>query len=365
MENTAQERAPKMVFTTMRGGKGYVVDEVDAYIETIRNAYSELTQELDETLMNQAQSVAELAEERNAHGETRHRIAELTELLEKREAQMRRAETEYEQYRKNGDQLQGELATAKRELYEFKSRLEEQESENESLRQQVESDLKTIEKLGEELRMTIEQGDIWKQSAVEEQEELRKQLLEKEQELDKLGEDIEKLQEFQYIPEAGADDKYSAAPLSYAAQYVDIFETVRISADNYAFEVEKKMDALLAEAESTAAQQVAEAERTAEETVSAAREESEELMRNATAQAEDILRSAGADAEGITREAQLNSDNARKKAEETVQEAERRAEEALTRAREELATIRGLIEKASAVYQSLCSTKAQQDIEMI
>ena len=394
MAETVKDNPGKVEFTMLRGGKGYVVAEVDAYVETIRGAYSELEQELNKISLDREKCAADLSAAQESHrqmqSQMQNRIFEMSGNIEDAGLKLTQAAKEYESLleekkqtvnladelikkledaeqlaeqnqnacsamEKRALEAEGELASQtegspekleelQEELAQVNEQFEQVRNENESLRRQVSEHEKKIQEQEKHTEMIMEQADSQNVQLQQEYSRLMEDIREKDEEL-------QRLQEYQDENADEAEYGLSAVAVSngYADQYVSILEVVRTAADRYAYEMEKRMSTLLEEAQTNAAEQQSHAKREAEELVRTAREESE-----------DILRNAKADADGIAQEAGIKAEIIQKKADETLQAAEQRATETLSRARQELSEVRSLIERASAEYQALCAEKAQE-----
>lgn len=84
MGKTVQERTSNVMFTTLQRGKGYLAEEVNTYIETIRNAYILLETEYNEKVKENAKLTAQLNRANDGDvGDTANYIQQISELTHK------------------------------------------------------------------------------------------------------------------------------------------------------------------------------------------------------------------------------------------------------------------------------------------
>jgi len=124
MADTEKANSNKVIFTTLRGGKGYAVDEVDAYVETIRSAYSELEQELNEVSRDRDNRIADLSAEQESCRQMQNQIFEMSGTIDDSLLQLVQAVKASESLREKSEQAEKQSAELAEDLEDAKHQAE-------------------------------------------------------------------------------------------------------------------------------------------------------------------------------------------------------------------------------------------------
>jgi len=286
-------------FTKVSGGKMYLSEEVDRYIEIIGSAYAEALEELEKIKeqnlkdnenfkQEQEKTITTLAQERKT---SQKEIAELNELLK-------------------GERVLKEEALAK--ANDIENAKADNAGDIEKISQALEAEKAHKSNLQKELAEAQSNSD-----------KLQSQLA-------KAQEDSEKLQQEKATLQATIDN----GSLGHAGNYIDLLTRTSDMADTYVRDIEDRMNQLEAQANVKADEQLSQAREQATNTISEAKAQSTQII-----------------------------DEAIGKADTMIKKAEAKRQEILTRTRTEYEGIRGLIEQASKEYASIATNAKEEDIE--
>ena len=278
-------------FTKVSGGKMYLSEEVDRYIEIIGSAYAEALEELEKIKeqnlkdnenfkQEQEKTITTLAQERKT---SQKEIAELNELLK-------------------GERVLKEEALAK--ANDIENAKADNAGDIEKISQALEAEKAHKSDLQKELAEAQSNSD-----------KLQSQLA-------KAQEDSEKLQQEKATLQATIDN----GSLGHAGNYIDLLTRTSDMADTYVRDIEDRMNQLEAQANVKADEQLSQAREQATNTISEAKAQSTQII-----------------------------DEAIGKADTMIKKAEAKRQEILTRTRTEYEGIRGLIEQASKEYASIAT----------
>ena len=297
-------------FTKVSGGKMYLSEEVDRYIEIVGNAYAEALEELDELKeqnlkasenfkQEQEKTIQTLAQERKTR---QKEIAELNESLKSERISKEAALAKANDIEKNKLDNTADIEKVNQLLVEAKE-------SNGNLRNELNS---------EKEQKTVLQKQL----------EEQKSLL--QEELAKAQEDNAKLQQEKTTLKATLDN----GSLGHAGNYIDLLKRTSDMADAYVSDIEDKMNQLENEANTKTEEQLSQAREQATNIVGEAKGQSDRIIEEATNQASTM-----------------------------VKKAEAKRQEILMRTRTEYEGIRGLIEQASKEYVNMATSAKEEDLE--
>ena len=330
-------------FTKVSGGKMYLSEEVDRYIEIVGSAYSEALEELDELKeqkikdsenfkQEQEKIINSLAKERQT---SQKEIADLNERLKserisKDVAIAKANDIEKTKTDNTGDieKISQALEAEKEQKALLQKQLEEELAEathtKDNLQNELNSEKEQNALLQKQLEEKLAEQEISLQSQLAEQKSLL------QSELDKVLEDNAKLQQEKVTLEATLNN----GSLGHAGNYIDLLKRTSDMADAYVRDIEEKMDQLEAEAKAKVDEQLNQSQNQVTNIVSEAQTQSTQIIDEATS-----------------------------KADKMIKKAEAKRQEILTRTRTEYEGIRGLIEQASKEYANMATTAKEEDIE--
>lgn len=319
MTDTAQKNASteQPLFRAIRGGKGYLAEDVDAYLQQLRAAYIEVEGALEATEAAQASRVLKAEAAARQMEEAEKRLATVDAQLRKEMPLRVEAEEKLQQAHLRIAELEAESASFAEKMENCRRAAEEQEKKMEEMEREV----------------TAARQDATKLKNV------RSELAQKEQELAAAHKELDIIKE--QPPESMGGD---------AEKYLSILSYARAAADQYVTDVEQKMNQLWENAQTRA-----------DELQEKSQATSEEMLRTARQEAEKLIGDAKMDADILAQELRMKQELTQKKADELLRSAEERAEAVLTKARGELAKIRALIQEASREYLDLSNKKADGD----
>lgn len=311
-------------FTKQRGGKFYLISEVDTYIELLQKAYLDTQQEMEDL-----------------------RLGEIESANDRLAAQMQEDEIKQELKRKN--EL---LASEKKKLLQDVKRLEGQVKSLEDQSQTNQKDqsaeeLQVARKLIADLQQELEsekQGQQVKaqqqkaqQDKIQQELDSTKQTLrEKEQQMIEQQEKIQQVS-VQHDPEG-------------AQKYIDIYETARQAADSYVEQIEGLMN-----------EQKIEADEATEKLRVESREKSIRVIQEAKEEAKEIVQTAMSSADKIEEEAKQKKEETEGLCEQMQEETKAKLQLTVEKAKEEYAQIRTLIETSSREYMELSKKNTELD----
>jgi Alanyl-tRNA synthetase len=301
-------------FTKVSGGKMYLSEEVDRYIEIVGSAYAEALEELEELKkqnikdsdkfkQEQEKTIQTLAQERKTR---QQEIAELNERLK-------------------SERISKDAAIAKaNDIEKVKT---DNTADIEKFNQLLAEAKESNGKLQDELNSEKEQKVLVQKQL---EEKLAEQKISIQRELDKALEDNEKLQQEKEALKATLDN----GSLGNANNYIDLLKRTSDMANEYVRDIEDKMNQLENEANTKADEQLNQAQAQATNIVDEAKTQSDKIVEEATNQASMM-----------------------------VKKAEAKRQELLTRTRTEYDGIRGLIEQASKEYANMATNAKEEDLE--
>ena len=301
-------------FTKVSGGKKYLSEEVDRYIEMICSAYSEALEELEELKkqhlkdsknfkQEKEKTIDTMAQERETH---QKEIADLNEQLK-------------------SERISKDAAIAK--ANDIEKTKEDNAADIEKISQVLEAEKGYKNNLQNELDSEKEQKALL-QKQLEEKLAEQKALLQNK--LDKALEDNAKLQKEKTTLKTAFDN----GSLGNANNYIDLLKRTSDMTNEYVRDIEDKMNQLETEANTRADEQLNQAQAQATNIVDEAKGQSDKIIEEATNQASAM-----------------------------VKKAEVKRQELLTRTRSEYEGIRGLIEQASKEYSDMATNAKEKDLE--
>ena len=359
-DNAVQESLPFSSRSTWGGKKTYAAEEVEAYVGMLRESYGVMEAELKKTAVDkESLTVAERArveaeckfaeaEAKIVNAEGKRLAAE--EKLVEAESELAAAEERFVEVEGKLAALNGRLSEEEEKRMQAESKLAELDGALGQTRGQdmalAEAWAKITELEGE-IKMAKNEADAKAANLMADINSYQAQMREKDIK-------IQELQEHQYqvfeVSENESSTELAPASSDYANQFVDILETVRKAANNYAYDVKTKADEYLENMTRLANEKLEKAETSAGV-----------VVRDADDKAADILQSAKTEADGIREEAQVKAAVIEQKAKETLVSAELRAKRAVERGKQELDTITALIKSSSEKYRALLDQEPGED----
>ena len=292
----------EMRFTKVSGGKMYLSEEVDGYIEILRNAYSEVLTELESVKEQSAKSQESFTKEQEQSNQVlKSERAKQQEKLAKLNASLQQEQEAKEATMAQLKELEKLKLVDKENIEKVNKMLADGKNSKNAIQQ--------------ELADTKEQKDILQQELADTKEQ--KTTL--QQQLAKAKVDNDRLQQEKVMLEENAN----SGSLGNADDYISLLKRTADTADTYVRDIEEKMSQLEDEAKTRCETQI-----------SQAHQESANIIEDANSKALNMIK-----------------------------KAENKRQEILTRTRTEYEGIRGLIEQASKEYGEMASNAKEEELE--
>ena len=332
-------------FTVIKNGKMYLSEEVDTYIEMLRGAYQELSEEMEEL---KRQSVKEKEQSEKDKESLKSELEKVQALLADKptqvdnvdmakikglekansflEEKLKKYTNEKETLTKQVQQYEKEKnaceAQLKKQTEEFKKQAEEIRTERQA-RRSAEAKLSKLEEISNE-----KEGDSSLEIELEDEREKNIRLQRK------LDSERRKTNQLQADKKQLEEESFKKTDEGKAEAYISLLERTTDMSDAYVQDIESKMNQLHEGAKASA-----------EEALSSANEQAAKVLEEANSKAEAMI--AGAEEKSST----------------MLSEASKKRNEAMARAKAEYDGIRNLIEKASKEYVEMASNTSKDRVD--
>ena len=253
-----------MRFTKVSGGKMYLAEEVDGYIEILRNAYSEVITELDNVKEESVNDQEHFSKEQE----------KATQLFESERAKQQEEMTKLNEHLQQEQNAKEAALTSLREIEKTKVA----ESAN-------------IEKVNKMLADEKNSKDTIQQELVkvkEEKDTLQQQLIEARADNDNLQQEKDALVE--------ADNNRG---FGNASDYISLLKRTADTADNYVRDIEEKMNQLEVEAKTKCETQISQAHQQSASILEDANTKALNMIKKAENKRQEILTRTRTEYEGI------------------------------------------------------------------
>lgn len=327
-----------VMFTRQRGGRTYLASEVDLYIETLQNAYQELSQEIEDRNTS-GDDVDEAELERRVAEQT----SRLRESLQAANNRLRESELLIDKLEAANTNSTDEMTDA-----EYRLRQEEFIAEQDAFRDRQEQLMKEQEQfLRNKDALQREREDLQRQcESISQRQEIlltgERELAEKTEEYERRQNETEADRSHTYL--FGENVEESIIASHGAMKYIDIFEEARRAADRYVADIEERMDSMASEMNNDI-----------EERQNESRRRALGIIRKAHEEAESILQEAHNKSEWLDRQAEERLRECAGRCEDRKQRCDTDIRRSLDKAKKEYADIRERIRQAGGVYAEIAA----------